>query len=256
MNEKKKMIILLVVSFILLISIISISLISIAQSTEKLKEIENALNSNEPQIIYISRPTCYYCNLLEPITDSLQEEFELEYFNINTDNFTNSQLSKVLKTIGIKEEKFGTPYIAIVQDGKIIGEQIGYTDENILFELFKKNGLIDKDVSLHMNYIDDIKDLFSQDKSSLILIGTSGDTASIDARLTLRNLAKQYSIDINYYDTSKLENDKDYEKLLEYLSVDSLPVLVKIQNNEILAKVTKLNKKDLEEFLKENNYIK
>ena len=40
--------------------------------------------------------------------------------------------------------------IAILKNGRIVGEQIGYTDEDVLFELFKNNGLSEKNASLYI----------------------------------------------------------------------------------------------------------
>ena len=46
---------------------------------------------------------------------------------------------------------------------------------------------------------------------------------------------------------------KEYNKLLEKLGVEQLPVLAVVKNGDILAKTTKT---DFKEFLKENDYIK
>ncbi len=256
MNEKKKSLILLSVLLVALLIIVVAVILSLIESNKKIEEVKEVLNSNEPKIVYLAKPSCYYCNLIEPITTSLQEEYGLDYYHINTGNLSNSELNKILEVLGIDVSTFGTPYIAVVQDGKIIGEQVGYTDEDVLFELFQKYNLIDQNASLHMNYIDTIDSVWNNENQTLVLVGQSGDTASIEARITLRKLAQEYSFEINYFDTAKLEEASIYNELLDTLKVEALPVLVNVQNGDIVSKTTETSEKNYKSFLEENGYIK
>lgn len=256
MNERKKGLLVLGVLVLLLFIIIWMVIISVVESNERLNDLKKVINSNETQIIYLSKPTCYYCNLIEPITKSLEEEFKLDYVKINTGELSNSELLKTLDIIGINIDTFGTPYIAIVKDGKIVGEQVGYTDENVLFELFKKHKLIDENATLNMNYIDDLDIVWENNSAKLVLIGESGDTASIDSRLVLRKISKKYDIEINYYDATKLEDEVKYTKLLDKLGIEKLPVLTIVQDGNILSKTTVVSEKEYEQFFKDNDYIK
>ena len=256
MNERKKGLLVLGVLVLLLFIIIWMVIISVVESNERLNDLKKVINSNETQIIYLSKPTCYYCNLIEPITKSLEEEFKLDYVKINTGELSNSELLKTLDIIGINIDTFGTPYIAIVKDGKIVGEQVGYTDENVLFELFKKHKLIDENATLNMNYIDDLDIVWKNNSAKLVLIGESGDTASIDSRLVLRKISKKYDIEINYYDATKLEDEVKYTKLLDKLGIEKLPVLTIVQDGNILSKTTVVSEKEYEQFFKDNDYIK
>lgn len=72
MNERKKGLLVLGVLVLLLFIIIGAVIMSVLESNKKLAELKTIINSNEPQIIYLSKPTCYYCNLIEPITKSLE----------------------------------------------------------------------------------------------------------------------------------------------------------------------------------------
>lgn len=256
MNEKKKALIVISLLGVLLVIIIGAVIMSLVQSNQKLDEIRTVMNSKEPKIIYLAKPTCYYCNLIEPITSSLEEEFDLEYYHINTGELSNLELSKVLEIIGIDPNTFGTPYIAVVQNGKIIGEQVGYTDENVLFDLFKEHDIIDESASLNMNYIDDLDLIWNQSEEKLILIGQSGDTASIDARITLRKLASNYNFEISYFDTAKLQDSTKYDELLQILDVEKFPILVIVKDGSILTSTTETSEENYKAFLRENNYIK
>lgn len=256
MNERKKGLLVLGVLVLLLFIIIGAVIMSVLESNKKLAELKTIINSNEPQIIYLSKPTCYYCNLIEPITKSLEEDFDLEYVKINTGELSDSELYKTLNLLGINIDTFGTPYIAIVKDGKIVGEQIGYTDENVLFELFKKHKLIEEETTLNMNYIDDLDSILKHNDAKLVLIGESGDTASINSRIILRKIAKKYSIEIDYYDAIKLENESKYAELLDKLGVAKLPTLAIVKNGSVLSTTTATTEEEYEQYLKKNSYIK
>ena len=253
MNEKKKALVVLGISAVLLVVIVVTLFASLVASNKKIEELKNVMNSEGAKIVYIAKDTCYYCNLLQPITNSLKEEFDLEYYNIDTNSLSNSELARVLETLDIDYDTFGTPYIVIVKDGKKIDEHVGYTDEDVLFELFKKNGIIKEDASLNMTYLDEINSTIDSTEKSLVLIGKSGDTSSIEARTNLRKIAKENSIDIKYFDTSKLTDEDEYSNLLSKLEVDSLPILVIFDNGNVVSKETSIS--EYERYLRDNGYI-
>lgn len=253
MNEKKKALVVLGISAVLLVVIVVALFASLVASNKKIEELKNVMNSEEAKIVYLAKDTCYYCNLIKPITTFLEKEFNLDYYNIDANKLTSSELIRVLDTLDIDYETFGTPYIVIVKNGKKIDEHVGYTDEDVLFELFKKNGIINEDASLNMTYLDEIDSTINSKESSLVLIGESGDTSSIEARMNLRSLAKENSINIKYFDTSKLTDKDEYSNLLSKLEVDSLPILVKIENGYVISKETSIS--EYEAYLRENGYI-
>lgn len=255
MNEKKKAVIVLCGLSLLLVIIIVSVVLSLIESNKKIEEIKTIMSSKEAKIVYLEKESCYYCNLLKPITDSLEEEFNLEYYKIDTNELSNIELAKVLKTLEIDYENFGTPYIVIVKDGKKIDEHVGYTDEDVLFELFKDNKIINESESLNMTYIDEVDSMFNSNNSALLLVGESGDENSIAARIELRKIAKENSLDIKYFDISKLTDNNKYSILLSKLDVEELPVLVKIENGVVVSKESEMTNLKYETFLKNNGYI-
>lgn len=258
MNEKKKGIIVLGIFVTLLILVLVLIFASLMKSNKKLKEFKNKLNSSEPQIIYIMKPTCYYCNLIEPITTKLKEKYKLNYYQIDSSKLSTSELRTMLNLLNVDLETFGTPYIAIVQNGKVIGEQSGYTDENVLFDLFKANGLIGENEELGLNYLDkdSLNNLWNSDSVNAVLIGESGDTSAIEARMNLIELKEEYSnVNISYFDISATSSDEEYSEWKERLEGDSLPVMVLIQNGKIIAKTKETTKEKYIQFFKENNYM-
>lgn len=258
MNEKKKGIIVLGIFVTLLILVLVLIFASLMKSNKKLKEFKNKLNSSEPQIIYIMKPTCYYCNLVEPITTKLKEKYKLNYYQIDSSKLSTSELRTMLDLLNVDLETFGTPYIAIVQNGKVIGEQSGYTDENVLFDLFKTSGLINKNEELGLNYLDkdSLNNLWNSDSVNAVLIGESGDTSAIEARMNLMELKEEHdNVDISYFDISATSSDEEYSKWKERLEGDSLPIMVLIQKGKIVAKTKETAKEKYIQFFKENNYM-
>ena len=255
MNEKKKALIVLFGLAAMLVIIIAAVISSLIDSNKKIEEVKKIMNSETAKIVYLEKESCYYCQLLKPITDSLEKEFDLDYHKIDTSKLSNVELTKILKTLEIDYDSFGTPYIAIVKDGKKIDEHVGYTDENVLFELFQKNQIIEESKTLNMTYLDDIDTIFDDSSSSLLLVGESGDTNSIEARITLRKIAKEKSLDIKYFDVAKLTDNNEYSILLNKLEVEKLPVLVKVENGKVISKETEITASKYQIFLKSNGYI-
>lgn len=258
MNEKKKGIIALVVSSLILVGFISIITISIIHDNKKIKEFEEMINSEETQILYFIKPTCGYCNLLEPITTMLAEKYDLKYEMIDASAVSNTQLTKMLDMLKIDESTFGTPHISIVKNGVVIGEHSGYTDEDVLFELFKKHGLIDSEETLKLNYIDKdiLNNIWNNGEKRVLLVGTAADTSSIAARIELMELLKEYSISIDYFDTAKFSSTEEYNTWLERLNVEKLPVLAIVENGNIVSKTSGMNQEKYIDFFKQNGYIK
>lgn len=258
MNEKKKGLIVLGVFSVLLVAIIAIIVVSVINDNKKISSFKEMVNSNETKIVYFMKPTCYYCNLLEPITTSLAEQYNLEYEMIDTNELSSAQLTKMLDILKIDESTFGTPHIAIVRNGVVIGEQSGYTDEDVLFELFKKRGLIEKEETLKLNYIDKdtLNSIWNNGEKKVLLVGEAGSTSSIAARIELMNLLGEYNVSVNYFDTSYLSSTEEYNNLIERLDVEELPVLTVIENGNVISKISEIDKDKYIEFFKQNGYIK
>lgn len=109
------------------------------------KEWWAALNSSEPQLILLARPSCSWCQEFLPGLDNLKEQYGFDYVYANTDEIGETELNDILSYMKIDSNTFGTPYLSVVQDGKRIAEQPGYIPEKELFEFLKTNGFISED---------------------------------------------------------------------------------------------------------------
>ncbi|MBR3211234.1 MAG: thioredoxin family protein [Bacilli bacterium] len=97
---------------------------------------------SEPRIILVARPTCGYCNIAEPIIYKISKEYDLDIYYLNTDEFTEAELTDFVQS----DERFqelGTPYLMVVQDDEIIDNVDGLTDYAHYVDFFQRNGFID-----------------------------------------------------------------------------------------------------------------
>ncbi len=259
MGEKKKLYIMLGIIVGIVVLIIGICLIDNHKIKALLKEIDEKKQANETQIFYLSRPTCHYCLLLKPITDELKEEYQLSYYNINTDQYNNSQMNKILKKFNVLPANFGTPYIAITKNGEIIGELNGYADENVVFELFKKHGLIPEDATLAFQYLtyEAFQNIWNSGERKLVMIGETGEE-SVEARILLKKLIQTHPLEISYMDIAEIGTNEAYIEFLNMVGFTSQPVypiLMVIENGKIVSQISKVVASEYESFLRNNGYI-
>ena len=114
-----------------------------SDDNEVVKAFIDVLNSSSKRLVYIGRPTCTYCQKLSPILEEVSKEYNIDYYYVNTDEITSEELAAILEKLGKTSSKFGTPYLAVVQNGEKIGEQPGYIEKEGLIVFFKKNGLVE-----------------------------------------------------------------------------------------------------------------
>lgn len=259
MNEKKKLYIMLGVIIGIIVVVLGAYIIGNIATQKLLKEIDEKMNLEEVQVFYLTRPTCHYCTLLEPVTDTLKQEYPIEYNQINVDNYNKSQLKKILKKFNVNPDDFGTPYIAITKNGVKIQELNGYADENIVFELFQKTGIIPEDANLLFQYInyETFKNKWNSEEKSIIMIGEPGEV-SMQARNTLKPFIQKHNLIISYMDITETGDNQTYSEFLKtigYTNPPTYPILMVVQNGSIIDKVDQLTNEVYEIFLKNNGYI-
>ena len=116
----------------------------------EMEELENIsvseyleeMNESDPEIIYVARPTCSYCQVAEPIIRKIAEDYDLDIHYLNTDEFDNEDTSKFVGSDDSFAEGFGTPMVLIIGNGKLIDKVDGLTDTQHYVQLFKNNGFI------------------------------------------------------------------------------------------------------------------
>ena len=99
-------------------------------------------SGSEKKIILIARPTCHYCQIAEPIISKLAYEYDLEINYLNTDNFQEGDVNKLIASNEMFSEGFGTPLLLIVKDNNIQDSKNGLTDYAHYKKIFKDNKFI------------------------------------------------------------------------------------------------------------------
>ncbi len=259
MDEEKKLWIMIGVVVVLILFIIGIYWIGNLELKKTLKDIDQNMNTDETQIFYLSRPTCQYCILLEPVTETLKQEYQLTYHHINTDKFSTNQLKKILDKFGVDSKTFGTPYIVITKNGKVVDQLSGYADENVVFQLFQKNELIPVDAKLAFQYVDynTFQTIWKSEGRKLIMIGETG-AKSVQARNALKPLISTHNLDIVYMDIAETGNNDNYNAFLTmigYTTQPTYPILLIVENGVIIAETNQISTAAYETFLKDNGYI-
>ena len=107
-----------------------------------IEEYINKYNSEEKSLILVARPTCYYCQIAEPILHNIAYKYDLNINYLNTDNFQDDDADRFRETDESFSEGFGTPMLLVVSNGNINDMVDGVTDTKHYLEFFKKHEYI------------------------------------------------------------------------------------------------------------------
>ncbi len=101
---------------------------------------------DESSIIYVARPTCHYCQQMEPIVRNIVYEYGIIVNYLNTDELDDEGQAKFIESDDYFEEEggYGTPMLIIVKDDEFVDVLEGLTDKDTAVNFFKDNGLIEE----------------------------------------------------------------------------------------------------------------
>ena len=97
---------------------------------------------SDKAIIYISRPTCHYCQQEDPIIKNIVYETKITVNYLNTDELDDDGNSKLIKSDDYFSDGYGTPLLLVVQKNKIVDKLEGLTSKENIVSFFKENGFI------------------------------------------------------------------------------------------------------------------
>lgn len=97
---------------------------------------------SDKSIIYISRPTCHYCQQEDPIMKNIVYETKITVNYLNTDELDDDGNTKLIKSDDYFSEGYGTPLILVVQKNKIVDKIEGLTSKEDIVSFFKKYDFI------------------------------------------------------------------------------------------------------------------
>lgn len=109
-------------------------------------EYLDLLKGNEASIIYVARPTCHYCQEMEPIVRNIVYEYGIEVNYLNTDELDDEGQADFIKSNDYFDEEggYGTPMLIVVKDDEFVDVLEGLTDKDTAVNFFKDNGLIEE----------------------------------------------------------------------------------------------------------------
>ena len=102
---------------------------------------QDVMERGENVAIYIGRPTCPACVRLYPTIEEIGEEFEINFYYINLDEWDMRDFQEAIGSV--VTDFRGTPTIVIMNDGEPIESIVGaHPRENVL-DLLRRNDMID-----------------------------------------------------------------------------------------------------------------
>lgn len=263
MDEKKKLFVLLGIVVAVILFIVIGSIVEENNSKRYLKDFYSDLNSSENKLVMIGRDNCSWCQLFKPTLDFMSEKYGLKYTYVNTNKLTNSSFNKMLKSINVSSDDFGTPLTVVVRNGEVVDSLNGYTDEVDLLEFLKKYDFISSDAKLVLNYVDysGYKKILKSDKASILVVGQTSCTYCIKAKPILNEVADSNNITINYLNITKLSEEESikFNDSLDYLKDNKwgTPLTLIIKDGKVVDSANGLLDKDgYTELFKKNGFIK
>ena len=180
------------------------------------------------------------------------------YIDIN--EMSSSYLRDILNDLNLSS--VGTPYLAIVANGKVVDTQNGYDDYNVVFEFLQENEIIAEDAELNLNYIDyeTFEKLLASKDKEVIVVGQTTCGYCVQAKVILNDVVAEHEVEINYIDFAKLDTDEQeaFVDALEYFQEEDwgTPIMMIVQDGEIVDMIEQLATEDeYIEFLEENEVI-
>ena len=260
MNESKKILIVVGVVVFAVLGIFGFALAEGKASEELYNEFENAFNGDKNTLVYLGSSTCGYCQLLNPSLEDMKERYEFDYVYIDASEINSSYLNKILKELEISS--LGTPYLAVVSNGKVVDTQNGYSDYDVTFEFLQENEIIDKDSELLLNYIgyDEYEKLLNGKDNSVVVVGQSTCGYCVQAKIILNKIAEEKDVEINYLNISYLkeEEGEKFESSLDYFEDEQwgTPLMLIVKDGKLVDIIEQLVTEDeYIEFLEENEVL-
>ncbi len=227
-SEKKKTIIITVILALIATILIVIFVINnlkqsgtIASSDQKeiMDNFDKYFNSKDRTIIYYASSECSWCEIQTPILETIAEDYDLDYYYLDSSKLGSKQRRTILDKLGIEH---ATPTTIIVEDGEVIDTAQGYYPGQEYVEFFKDNDMLEDDAiysaEQYITFIDydEYTDLISNQDTHVIVIGQTTCSHCIAIKPALNQVAGQYNLTINYLnitDMTEEENNLFFESL-------------------------------------------
>lgn len=227
-KEKKKTIILTVVLSIICLGLIGFlivdtlkekGIITSEETNEIMKEFNKQFNSKERKVIFFASSTCGYCELQKPILETIAEDYDMEYLEIDAATLGVKQRSEIIEKLEIEGK---TPTTVIVQNGDVVDVANGYIEGKYYVEFFADNELIPEDAvyskenNLTFINFEEYEDIVDKKGTHVVVVGQTTCSHCIAFKPALNKVAGEYDLTINYLNLTEM-SEEEYEDFQESL---------------------------------------
>lgn len=189
------------------------------ETKEVINDFDKYFNSKERTVIYYASSSCSYCELQKPILETIAEDYDIDYLEIDSATLGAKQREEILEKLEIEH---ATPTTVIVENGEVVDTAVGYTDGQDYVEFFKENEIIPEDAVYskenNLTFIEynEYEELISDSKIHIIVIGQTTCSHCIAIKPALNSVAGDYDLTINYLNLTEMDED-EYNEFSESL---------------------------------------
>lgn len=180
------------------------------ETKEIMKDFNKEFNSKERTVIFYASSECGYCELQKPILETIAEDYDMDYLEIDAATLGAKQRNEIVEKLGIKG---ATPTTVIVQDGEVIDVQEGYTEGRYLVEFFASNELLledavySKEANLTFINYDKFENLIKKG-THIVVVGQTTCSHCIAIKPALNKVAGEYDLTINYLNLTEMTEEE------------------------------------------------
>ena len=180
------------------------------ETREIMKDFNEVFNSKERTVIFYASSQCGYCELQKPILETIAEDYDMDYLEIDAATLGAKQRNEIIEKLGIEGK---TPTTVIVQKGKVIDIAQGYTEGRYLVEFFVDNEVLPEDAVYSkennltfINY-DKFEDLIKKG-TQVVVVGQTTCGHCIAIKPALNKVAGEYDLTINYLNLTEMDQEE------------------------------------------------
>lgn len=107
-----------------------------------LEEYLTRYNNEEKSIVLLGKPTCQYCQIVEPILSNIAYNYDLDIYYLDIDKLNEEDTQKLMESNEFLKNNYGTPILVIISNKNIDDKVDGLTDKGHYIEFFKENKFI------------------------------------------------------------------------------------------------------------------
>lgn len=104
---------------------------------------EELYRGKEKAIVLFARESCGYCVQFMPVLNAAIEKHGLKVYYLDITTMTEENVTSIQALDSFFEENYGyTPTLAVVSDGKVVANNVGYVDADGLDSFLTENSLV------------------------------------------------------------------------------------------------------------------